>query len=265
MDSDQSRREGGQVRNAVLISPDVLDVLDKSTIDGHVLKLTMQLDRKLYESVNKILTVLGGKWNRSKGGHVFDEDPSDVVYNSLALGYVIDSKKAFQQFFTPDSVADVLVDFANIGSAEYVLEPSAGQGAIARAISRRSSMAHITAVEIDPTFHVKLKECCHQVAICDFLCWDGSGLYDAVVMNPPFTNCQDVKHVREAWEYLRPGGSLTAITSPGWTFRSDRLCTEFRAWLEADGGFDTRELDAGAFSESGTDIRTVMIRKVKPS
>jgi hypothetical protein len=46
------------------ISDDVREVLAAAVIDERTVKLTQQLDRKLYLGVNKVLAASGGKWNR---------------------------------------------------------------------------------------------------------------------------------------------------------------------------------------------------------
>jgi hypothetical protein len=46
---------------------EVLDVLRAMTCEGDLAVLNSgQLERKLYEKVNKVLAALGGKWNRGR-------------------------------------------------------------------------------------------------------------------------------------------------------------------------------------------------------
>ena len=232
-----------------------------------------QLDRKLYESVNKVLELLGGKWSRKDKAHVFEGDPSEALYNAIATESVADTKKGFQQFFTPNALADRLVRLADIRPGHRVLEPSAGNGSILRAIYRTGvSPLYIFAVEIDTQLSAKLTDC--QVG-APFGCTtvvhfgdvadgevDKLPQFDRVVMNPPFTGQQDIKHVQLAYECLAPGGLLVAVTSVGWRFREDRRSREFRDWLY--GGSTTHEVEEGAFKESGTMVRTVIVTKRKP-
>lgn len=58
---------------------------------------------------------------------------------------------------------------------------------------------------------------------------------------------------------LRPGGRLVAIVSPAFEHRNSRQADSFRALLD-DAGEVVRELPAGTFRESGTDVRTVIVR-----
>ena len=54
-----------------------------------------QLDRKLYERLNKALEAMGGKWNRKAGGHVFDADPRPAVEGLLDNGTLAVEKDGF--------------------------------------------------------------------------------------------------------------------------------------------------------------------------
>jgi 16S rRNA G1207 methylase RsmC len=84
------------------------------------------------------------------------------------------------------------------------------------------------------------------------------GLFDRIVMNPPFADQQDIRHVTYAATFLKSGGRLVAIMSAGVAFRKDRLAREFRALVEQRGG-SIEELPADAFRASGTGVRTVLV------
>jgi hypothetical protein len=59
------------------IPEQVLTVLSTVEIEGHNVRITAQLDRKLYLAVNTVLDRIGSKWNRKAKAHVFDVDPTD--------------------------------------------------------------------------------------------------------------------------------------------------------------------------------------------
>jgi ParB family chromosome partitioning protein len=81
-------------------------------------------------------------------------------------------------------------------------------------------------------------------------------------MNPPFANNQDVRHIRQAWDLLRPGGRLVAICCEGPFFRADRFAVQFRDWLDKIGA-ETEKLPHGTFRESGTDVATRLLWATK--
>src|SRR5208283_6139568 len=108
------------------INDNVLKVLSNSSINNNVLKINSgQLDRKLYINVNKILEVMGGKWNRKFQGHVFTEDPTDSLEQVLLTGEILLPQK-FGYFPTPLDLAKKVVELADIKPGMMVLEPSAG-------------------------------------------------------------------------------------------------------------------------------------------
>jgi len=54
------------------VPQDVLAILSAADVDDTLLTMNSgQLDRKMYLAVNKVLEMMGGKWNRKQKGHVF--------------------------------------------------------------------------------------------------------------------------------------------------------------------------------------------------
>jgi 16S rRNA G1207 methylase RsmC len=84
------------------------------------------------------------------------------------------------------------------------------------------------------------------------------GLFDRIVMNPPFADQQDIRHVMHAATLLKPGGRLVAIMSAGVAFRDDRLSRAFRALLLEHGGA-IEYLPEAAFKASGTGVLAVLV------
>lgn len=244
------------------ISNEVLDVLKRCTVKGNKVFLPEQLPRPLYVAVNKVLEVLGGKWTRAAKAHVFLDDPNEVFGMAVLTGEVTDPKKVFQFFPTPPEIANQVVDMAEISAGLRILEPSAGNGALARALP--NVVRDLVLVELDPKHDQKL-EMYGEVYGTDFLklTEETLGLFDRVIMNPPFTRLQDVDHVLHAHRFLKPGGILVAIMSPGWTFRQDRKSVAFREWLEAQPEVEKHDLPEGAFKASGTMISTILVKMRK--
>ena len=224
--------------NTTAIESDVMDVLRRSTASERLLVLPAQLDRKLYQRVDKVLKGLGGKWNTKAKGHLFERGtPAEILAGVVESGSFVDKKKAFGFFETPRAVAQRMLEIANVKPTDTVLEPSAGRGRLVEGLPMEQN---IVAVELDPDNVVFLAALprCHDrpgmmsVITGDFLDGFFGFKFDVVLMNPPFANNQDIRHVRKAWDCLKPGGRLVAITSPHWTFASDREATEFRDWID---------------------------------
>ena len=226
-------------------------------------QIVEQLPRPLYLKTDKVLRACGGKWNRGQRSHLFDGDGEASVREAVASGEYIDLRKTFQDFETPEDLAADVVQHASIAAGEAVLEPSAGGGRLAEVA--RSHGGRVTCVELQAEKAKKLQEAGFVVyggSCGDFLQYKPQpqllGLFDVVVMNPPFSKNQDIKHVRHAFDFLKVGGRLVAIMSVGWTFRSDRAATDFRTWA-TNLGADWTDNPDGSFKSSGTNVRTVTL------
>ena len=57
------------------IAAETLSIIRQSHCYGDYIELPdQQLDRKLYQSVNKVFADLGGKWDRKTKAHRFEEE-----------------------------------------------------------------------------------------------------------------------------------------------------------------------------------------------
>lgn len=243
------------------ISNEILNILDSCRIENGVVFLpNVQLDRKIYIKVNKCLESIGGSWNRKVKGHVFNDDPAELFDNLMLTGELTNWKKEFQFFETPNDIVVDMIDLAEIQDNYMVLEPSAGLGAIADQISIKS---RIVCCELNSINKSKLKEKGYRVAADDFLQYNQDG-FDRIVMNPPFSLQQDISHILHAWDLLRADGILVSIVSESPFFRENKKSVEFRNWLEENNA-EIIKLDVGAFKESGTMVKTRMIKVVKNS
>jgi protein-L-isoaspartate O-methyltransferase len=232
----------------VRLDDQTLEVLMRSKIEGCNLTLPGQLPREDYLRVAKAIEAAGGKWNRKSGRHVFPHDVRETLNIGSESVEVVNVQQSFQAFNTPPGVASQMMVLADLTSGDKVLEPSAGTGnLVLAALAHGIFRDDITAVEIDPKKAAALK--CKSVC-ADFLTCNGDlGKFDCVLMNPPFTGGQDVKHIKHALTFLEPGGRLVAICSGG---------PKAKAALEPLASH-WEELPEGAFSESGTGVRTVLL------
>lgn len=227
--------------------------------DGCVGKLVAQLDRKLYERVNKALSAMGGTWNRKAGGHVFPADPRPAVEGLLENGALTVERDGF--FETPRAVVERMLELVN--PTGNVLEPSAGLGAIADYLPVQKE--NVFCIEKNEQRAAALREKGYVVHCGDFLEYApeySAGLFDTIFMNPPFEEMQDVGHVERAYRLLRDGGAMVAVMSESPFFSAYAKADRFRRWLAAVGGY-SEQLPAGSFKESGTSVnaRLVVIRK----
>jgi SAM-dependent methyltransferase len=142
-----------------------------------------------------------------------------------------------------------MVVLADIRPGQQVLEPSAGTGRIIDAIRRNAHGYAITAVELNCKMAHRLRtvDCVDDTRQADFLECNGDlGTFDRIVMNPPFANADDIKHIMHALKMLKPGGRLVAICANG-PRQNDKL----RPLVEARGGI-WEELPSATFIGAGT-------------
>lgn len=161
---------------------------------------------------------------------------------------------SFNLFQTPPALADRLAALADLSGR--VLEPSAGLGRLYTAVRYRSTCPMVL---VDYS-----AECCRELyeatkgdgaavlVQADFLSCDAArlgGLFDGVVMNPPFKMGTDVKHIQHARRMLKPGGRLVALCANG---------PKQRAAFK-DSAEHWEDLPHGAFKSEGTNVAAAIV------
>jgi predicted RNA methylase len=106
-------------------------------------------------------------------------------------------RSELSQWFTPRELATRIAIWSG-ASGVNVLEPSAGDGSLAKALRRQR--ANVACIEIDQALVGDLRRDGFQVACGDFLAASPRP-FDLVVMNPPYEDDADLKHVLHALEF----------------------------------------------------------------
>ncbi|MBF6213150.1 class I SAM-dependent methyltransferase [Nocardia puris] len=265
------------VRTSVTVTEFARNILAQSRIAGNNLIIPTRLSESEYKKINRIIETMGGKWSRREQAHVFADDPTEVIAAAVATGRTPNTVKKVLEanFATPDQLAMRIVagehsEIAALEPGELVLEPSAGDGALVRAILHTNPTVRVTAVEPEPeraatlghdprvTVEATTFERFAATAIQQFSC---------VVMNPPFALPRRptvwMDHLYAAWNLLVDGGQLLAVVPSGVTYRADRDFRNVREFIASYGGYE--ELPSDAFSASGTKIRTVLVHLRRPA
>lgn len=170
-----------------------------------------------------------------------------------------------QLFLTPRALAEKVANMAGpILAGRRILEPQAGTGRLIEAAADNAcghDCCSIVAVEIngslvrglqemrDRTLYANEKN--FQIVHGDFLEQTVAelGLFDVILMNPPFVNGADIKHIKHATGFLKPGGVVVAICANG--PRQQRELQDLAEHWE--------DLPAGTFEESGTGVNTALL------
>ena len=187
------------------------------------------------------------------------KSPEDLKFDALkeSLKSGVQTVTAPQLFPTPPEIAAQMVELAEIEDGNSILEPSAGTGNIIMAIRQSmadgtSGRASITAVEINAGLSDRLinVDCLSRDSVhcTDFLTWSG-GTFDRIIMNPPFENAVDIKHIRHAQTLLNPGGKLVALCANG-----PRQQEAFKVVAE-----HWEVLPAGSFQAQGTGVNVALV------
>ncbi len=177
------------------------------------------------------------------------EDKAQGLREQLKAGIQVVS--ANQLFPTPPELAERMVLEAEIQPGDSVLEPSAGTGSILRAIVEDDNARAIVAVEINSDLSEALKrEFPLSFIHCrDFLEYQRDYPVDRIIMNPPFENAVDIKHIKHAVSMLKPGGKLVALCAAG-PRQTEQLKPIADSW---------EVLPAGTFKESGTMVNVALM------
>lgn len=177
--------------------------------------------------------------------------PEEVKAMRESLKAGIQTVSAPQLFPTPPEIAAKMVELAEVAAGMTVLEPSAGTGNIINEIQRAEPTADIMTVEIKP-------QLCQMIANKGISNLEANflncsiqtlGTYDRIIMNPPFANGEDIKHINHAVNFLNPGGRLVALCANG-----PRQQAAFKD--EAD---HWEPLPAGSFKEQGTGVSVALL------
>lgn len=161
-------------------------------------------------------------------------------------------------FTSSKELLNMLMDYVRIEPNDKVLEPEAGIGYIADKLKEYSN--NVDVCEYDYSFSELLKLKGYNVLEKDFLKLDKYGEYDKIVMNPPFSNNQDIKHIRHAYNMLNSNGKLVAICSPHWTFSQDKQSQEFRNWLEQID-YEVYDVPEKSFEFTNVNCKILVINK----
>jgi protein-L-isoaspartate O-methyltransferase len=183
----------------------------------------------------------------------------DALRDTLRAGVQV--VVAPQLFTTRPDIAARAADLLGVELGQWVLDPSAGTAALLQALPGvmpflgpvRQTWAKVVAVEINADLAQGLRRSglAHAVFCADFMTWEPEGgqLFDRVIMNPPFADACDIKHILRALGMVKPGGRLVAICADGPRQR-DALKPIADHW---------EELPADAFAHAGTNVRAALL------
>jgi hypothetical protein len=164
----------------------------------------------------------------------------------------------FNLFQTPRPVAARMADLIRerVRPGARILEPSAGLGRLwepfaeeADALRQEWIMVEEAAECVRAVRAMLKRAAVHERDFLGTSAGDLGGEFDAVIMNPPFKQGRDVKHIRHALGMLRPGGRLVSLCYNG-TKQNAELRPLATTW---------DVLPEGSFKAEGTSASVCML------
>ena len=206
------------------------------------------------------------------GGKEFDapKDQSTDGFDNAVLDYYSNQKlnsrnrEGVDYFPTPEPLGYKMMEWANMGEGDTVMEPSAGHGAIARYAPKGNQMV---AIEPSQSLFAKLQLKAgglgRKFVNTIFENYDISNKHDVVVMNPPFgtAGATAIAHLGKAFKHLEEGGRVVALIPRGSTDK------KFEKWINGEKTAVMRaevELPDILFEQAGTRVvcRVVVVDKI---
>ena len=206
------------------------------------------------------------------GGKEFDapKDQSTDGFDNAVLDYYSNQKlnsrnrEGVDYFPTPEPLGYKMMEWANMGEGDTVMEPSAGHGAIARYAPKGNQMV---AIEPSQSLFAKLQLKAgglgRKFVNTIFENYDISNKHDVVVMNPPFgtAGATAIAHLGKAFKHLEEGGRVVALIPRGSTDK------KFDKWINGEKTAVMRaevELPDIVFKQAGTNVvcRVVVVDKI---
>lgn len=212
----------------------------------------------------------GGKANDYRQEKATDFDRAKAVYfGKQKKNSRTKSQEGHDYFATPEPIGYKMVQWLQSKPGQSLLEPSAGDGAIARWMPDNT---YNTVVEPSRDLTPKLMRNVAGAKVVEstFENFDLHNKFDGIAMNPPFGHGGKtaVEHVAKAYQHLKDGGRLIAIIPDG------PACQKhFDKWFygdpeakrKADRGIADGVLMADihlpsvTFDRAGTNVNTHMV------
>jgi hypothetical protein len=244
-----------------------------ANIDNNTVSFPEQCSRDLYAKAKKMLIDINGIWCGGKKQHFsFEFDPTTIVDNFLSNG-AWPKKNPMAFFPTPKNVTEHILRWteanpeklAHLGRPVRILEPSAGRGDLAIALRDAYACAgvpaDITCVELDPVNAIYLRQAGFTVIESDFLTLnvDDLGIFDLVVMNPPFNGTECARHVYHAQRFLDPKRYAVCVLPTSLFNRNEKITKQLchDASVLNFGEFDECIFDEHTFEN--TSVETMVI------
>ncbi|MCX4681670.1 class I SAM-dependent methyltransferase [Streptomyces sp. NBC_01433] len=234
------------------ISRATLKELQHAACDGPMVRLRTNADPVGAEGAHKVLTRSGATWSVRHRSYVFS-DLFPFGQAAALVSQILDLRCAVNRpdrgvVSCPQSIAETLwAGLDEVQPESEVLEPSAGHGVLAAEGTALGHAVDCYEIDIHRAADITRAGIARNVTTTDFLTVTAQPAYDAVVMYPPHRRDLAIKHVLQAYRFLRPGGILAALVSRGVQNAAGERGEQFRELISRAGYL--RVLDEADFDD----------------
>lgn len=231
-----------------------------------------------YDYLKFIVESHGGRWSERCKGFKFDKldkQTLDSIKSDILVGFVNMSEEKRNRerdafFPTPVKIVDKMIEIAGLKPDSIMLESSAGTGRIldeARKII--NSLDNFVVIELNESRQQVLRNKGYHV--------DFGGTFedslkdpeilkklkrcDKVVINPPFKNDMDVKHLLISYMVCADKADIVSIMQENSLYYNRSIHRVFKEFLNLIGkdAYEIKSLPAGSFKSEMTTVDTVII------
>lgn len=230
-----------------------------------------------YDRLRWVMESYGGRWNeRCKGFKFndFDDEKLKSIKADLSVGFVnLSEEKRTREkdafFPTPVKVVDKMIETANLKPDSIMLESSAGTGRILDEAKKVvNSVDNFVVIEMNGERQRILRDKGYKV---DFNGTFEDSLKDSetlkkikncdkVVINPPFKNDSDVKHLLISYMFCADNADAVSILQENSLYYDRQIHRVFKEFLSLIGkdAYEIVSLPAGSFKDELTTVDTVI-------
>lgn len=230
-----------------------------------------------YDRLRWVMESYGGRWNeRCKGFkfNEFDDEKLKSIKADLSVGFVnLSEEKRTREkdafFPTPVKVVDKMIEIADLKPDSIMLESSAGTGRILDEAKKIiNSLDNFVVIELNESRQQVLRSKGYHV--------DFGGTFedslkdpeilkklkrcDKVVINPPFKNDMDVKHLLISYMVCADKADIVSIMQENSLYYNRSIHRVFKEFLNLIGkdAYEVKSLPAGSFKDELTTVDTVI-------
>lgn len=169
-------------------------------------------------------------------GSLFDDDPvvGEIETNGVVFPGAFDTtqpersyrelipfahRRRYGQFFTPEPIAELMLEWVGPVAQESLLDPAVGPGVFLRLARKRFPQANLVGVDIEPVALEAAKRSLGnehmRLILQDFLTWRSDEQFGAIVANPPYLRHHDIHYASDIYGEIgrRSGVVLSRLSN----------------------------------------------------